>query len=226
MASRKIYFIIACVVSISLFFVVYSSRTKMKAQPDTPVLSETEYASTTLVAFGDSLTAGYGVTLNESYPSILQKKLKENGFPVLIINMGVSGDTTSTALDRLDFVMLQNPDIILLELGANDMLRSLPPEEIRKNIETMILFFKNKNKKIILLGMESSSSNGEVYAAAFDSIYVDLAKKYSLPLVPFFLEGVALAPSLNIDDGIHPNVLGYIKIVENNILPVLLKELK
>jgi acyl-CoA thioesterase-1 len=180
----------------------------------------------TIAAFGDSLTAGYGVDLSESYPYILEQRLKEEGLSMKVINMGVSGETTSGGLERVAFVIEQNPDIILLGLGANDMLRSLPPSLVKTNLDSMIRELLAVNKKIVLLGMKSSITNGAAYRKEFDTIYEDLAKQYSLPLVPFILEGVALRPSLNTSDGIHPNKAGYEKMVDENILPILLPYLK
>ncbi|MBP6888874.1 MAG: arylesterase [Candidatus Pacebacteria bacterium] len=180
----------------------------------------------TIAAFGDSLTAGYGVDLTESYPYLLERKLQEEDISARVINMGVSGETTSGGLERVSFVLEQNPDIILLGLGANDMLRSLPPSLVKSNLETIIVGLLQGNKKIILLGMKSVTTNGQTYRQEFDAIYSDLAKKYNLTLVPFFLEGVILRPTLNTNDGIHPNKSGYEKIVSENILPVLLPHLK
>lgn len=180
----------------------------------------------TIAAFGDSLTAGYGVDLTESYPYLLERKLQEEDISARVINMGVSGETTSGGLERVSFVLEQNPDIILLGLGANDMLRSLPPSLVKSNLETIIVGLLQGNKKIILLGMKSVTTNGQTYRQEFDAIYSDLAKKYNLTLVPFFLEGVVLRPTLNTNDGIHPNKSGYEKIVSENILPLLLPHLK
>jgi acyl-CoA thioesterase-1 len=179
-----------------------------------------------IVAFGDSLTAGYGVKLEESYPSILEKELKKENMNIEVVNIGVSGETTTGGLERLDFVLSQEPDLVLLGLGANDMLRATSPDIAKANLEKMILTFKDKNIPVILLGMESQISNSFAYKKKFDVIYKDLAKKHSLALVPFFLENVVLVKSLNIEDGIHPNKQGYEKIVQENVLPVISKVLK
>ena len=212
-------------VLIAIFF-VYKSTTTTEVENNTIQKPTAPKTTLTIVAFGDSLTAGYGVSLAESYPTILEQKLREENISAKVINMGVSGETTDIALERLDFVNDQNPDIILLGLGANDMLRSLPPENAKANLEKMIVYFKEKNRKVVLLGMKSTTTNGSAYRTSFDAIYPDLAKKYSLPLVPFFLDGVVLRASFNTSDGIHPNSLGYQKIVSENILPVLLPYLK
>jgi len=185
-----------------------------------------------IVAFGDSLTAGLNVDLKDSYPSILENILKTNreyenyNLNFKVINMGVSGETTSGGLDRVLFVLEQKPDLILLSLGANDMLRSTDPTLVMSNMDSIIQKIVSNKIPVILLGMRSFASNGQEYRNDFDSIYPTLAKKYNLPIVPFFLNSVALKPSLNTGDGIHPNRLGYEEIVNNNILPVLTRSLK
>ena len=182
-----------------------------------------EYA---IVTFGDSLTAGYGVDLKDSYPSILQevlnKRFSEKDVKIKVINMGVSGETTSGGMERIDFVISQNPNLILLGVGANDMLRATPLSLTRNNLEAIVKRFNVAEIPIIILGMESQASNGADYKKEFDAIYKNISKKYDLPLVPFFLKGVALVPSLNTADGIHPNRAGYEKIIDQNILPILL----
>lgn len=179
-----------------------------------------------VVAFGDSLTAGYGLKLEESYPSILEKELKKVNPNIEIVNMGVSGETTTGGLARIDFVISQNPQLVLLGLGANDMLRSTNPELTKANLEKMILTFKEKNIPVVLLGMEAQITSGLAYKKNFDAIYKDLAEKYDLALVPFFLENVVLVKDLNIADGIHPNREGYEKIVQENVLPVVSEVLR
>lgn len=180
-----------------------------------------------IVAFGDSLTAGLGVDLKDTYPSILENVL--NNYPEYkkynvtfdVVNMGVSGETSSGGLDRVDFVLEQKPDLILMGLGANDMLRSTNPILVKANIDTMVQKITMSNTPLILIGMQSVVSNGTEYKKEFDTIFPTVANKYSIPLVPFFLEGVALVPDLNNVDGIHPNRLGYEKIIDKNLLPIL-----
>jgi acyl-CoA thioesterase I len=175
-----------------------------------------------IISFGDSLTAGYGVSLEDAYPRILEGELLRSGRAVRVINMGVSGEATTGGLERVDFVLSQKPSLVLLGLGANDMLRASSPEIARANLDAIIIRLKNAGVDTILLGMRSVASNGDTYRADFDSIYPLLAQKHDIPLVPFFLEGVALDPTLNIPDGIHPNRAGYEKIVRDNIMPTLL----
>ncbi len=212
---------VALLVLMGGIVVVSNKNTTREATSTSP-----QKESITIAAFGDSLTAGYGVDLSESYPYILESRLREEGLLVKVLNMGVSGETTQGGRDRVSFVIEQNPDVILLGLGANDMLRSLPPSFVKENLEAIIKELLAANKKIVLLGMKSSVANGATYREEFDRMYEDLAKDYKLTLVPFLLEGVVLRPSLNTSDGIHPNKLGYEKIVDENILPILLPYLK
>jgi acyl-CoA thioesterase-1 len=217
-------------ISISIIVIVVIFTGIMYIKKETPngqpLAAPIEKEELTIVAFGDSLTAGYGVDLSESYPYLLEKRLREEKLNVKVINMGVSGETTQGGVDRASFVLEQNPDVVLLGLGANDMLRSLPPALVKANLDSIIKTLIDADKKIVLLGMKSSITNGGAYRQEFDVIYKDLSEKYKLTLVPFFLEGVALRPSLNTSDGIHPNKAGYEKIVDENIIPILLPYLK
>lgn len=174
-----------------------------------------------IVAFGDSITAGYGVDVADSYPSILEERLRAVNPGVTIINMGVSGETTAGGLKRMDAVIAEKPDVVLLGLGGNDMLRSLSVTEARSNLETMIQKFQAEGITVVLMGMKGSLHNTKQYRDEFNDIYPDLAKKYDLVLVPYFLEGVVLRSDLNIADRLHPNRAGYEKIVDKNIMPVV-----
>jgi len=175
-------------------------------------------ADKTLVAIGDSLTAGFGLAPGQGFPEQLNKALKAKGNAINVINAGVSGDTSSGGLARLDWSLGENADAVILELGANDALRGIPPEVTRDNLEKMIVRLKDKNIKVLLSGMLAPPNMGEVYANGFNPIYANLAKKYGISLYPFFLEGVASNPSLNLEDGIHPTAEG-IAIIVKNILP-------
>lgn len=179
-----------------------------------------------IIAFGDSLTAGYGVTLDESYPMQLEKELQKRRYNIRVINMGVSGETTTAGLERVPFILSQKPNLVLLGLGANDMLRSSSPQITKQNLASILEQFKTANIPVVMLGMKSTSSNDKEYINTFNAIYPFLAKEYTLPFVPFFLEGVALIPILNTGDGIHPNKIGYEYIIKNNILPVLIPTLE
>ncbi|MFT3732619.1 MAG: arylesterase [Hyphomicrobium sp.] len=171
-----------------------------------------------IVAFGDSLTAGYGVKTSESFPAQLQMALEAKGHKVTITNAGVSGDTTSGGLERLDWALDPKPDAVILELGANDALRGLDPKIPRTNLEKMLDDLKAKGIPVLLTGMKAPNNWGADYTKNFDAIFPDLAKKYDVPLYPFFLEGVALDPSFTQPDGLHPTGKGVAEIVKR-ILP-------
>jgi len=173
-----------------------------------------------LVAFGNSLTAGLGVTSSESYPSQLQEKLLLGGYRYRVINAGVSGDTTAGGLRRVDWVLKSKPEIVILELGGNDGLRGLDLKDTRANLEQIIQRLLAGGVKVVLAGMKLPPNYGREYTASFQSLYSDLAKQYDLPLMSFFLEGVATKAGLNQADGIHPTGPGY-KIIVENVWPTL-----
>ena len=175
----------------------------------------------TILAFGDSLTAGLGVEKKDTYPSILQEKLQKKGFPYRVINAGVSGETTSGGLRRVDWVLRNKPEIIILELGVNDGFRGLDVRMIQKNLAEIIEKFHQEGVKIILAGMKLPRNYGKDYTESFEKIYPDLSNKYNILLVPFFLEGIALEKDFNQADGIHPTGKGN-RVVVENIWPVLL----
>lgn len=177
-----------------------------------------------VVGFGDSLMAGYRLGPGESFADKLQAALRKDGYDVAISNAGVSGDTTSDGLARLDWSVPDGTDMVILELGANDMLRGVDPKVTRKNLETMIERLRKRNIKILLAGMMAAPNLGQDYQKAFDAIYPDLAAKYSLPLYPFFLDGVAGHPDLQLDDGMHPSARGVDRMV-SNALPAVEKAL-
>jgi len=172
----------------------------------------------TIVAFGDSLTAGYGVKTSESFPVQLQMALEAKGHKVTIVNAGISGDTTAGGLERLDWALDPKPDAVILELGANDALRGIDPKEPRANLDKMLATLKAKNIAVLLAGMKALNNWGDEYTKSFDAIYPDLAAKYGVPLYPFFLEGVALDKAYTQPDGLHPTGAGVAEIVKR-ILP-------
>src|SRR5258708_20973571 len=150
-----------------------------------------------ILAFGDSLTAGFGLASDEAFPVILQAKLARDGVPAAIANGGVSGDTTAGGLARLDWALADKPDYVLLELGANDMLRGVDPKVTRDNLDKMLARLVAHGTKVLLLGMKAQTNWGAEYRKEFDAIYPDLAAKYGVPLDPFFLAALALDASLN-----------------------------
>ncbi len=179
----------------------------------------------TILAFGDSLIAGYGLPEAEGFVAQLQSALRARNHSAIVIDGGVSGDTSAAGLERIDWALTPPPDIAILELGANDMLRGIDPASTRDNLEKIILKAKASGAIIILAGMKATENFGADYKAAFDSLYPELAKRYDLPLIPFFLEGVAADPQLNQGDGLHPNAEGE-KLVVANVLPFALEALK
>jgi acyl-CoA thioesterase-1 len=177
-----------------------------------------------IVAFGDSLTAGLGVAAEEAYPAQLQRRLESEGFRYRVINAGVSGDTTAGGLRRVDWVLKSHPDIVILELGANDGLRGLKLQETQHNLERIIQRCRDASVTVVLAGMKLPPNYGVEYTKGFESIYPALAKQFGLTLIPFFLDGVAGSASLNQVDGIHPTKEGYRVIVgkiSETITPLL-----
>ena len=170
----------------------------------------------TIVFFGDSLTAGYGLDPDEAFPALIQKKLAEAGRPWRVVNAGLSGETTAGGLRRLDWVMRQPIDLFVLELGGNDGLRGIPPEASRANLQAMIDRIRTRfpNAAIVLAGMQVPPNMGPDYSRQFAVMYPELAKKNQATLIPFLLEGVGGEPSLNQPDGIHPNAEGHSKVAQ------------
>lgn len=175
-----------------------------------------------IVALGDSITEGYGLTKEESYPSQLQKKLQLTYPQIKIINAGISGSTTASAESRLKWQLKNKPNILLLALGANDGLRGINTDSLKSNLEKTILLAKANNIYIVLAGMKMPMNYGNDYRKKYEAVFFDLAKKYKIDFIPFLLEGVATVKTLNIEDGIHPNAEGYKKVAEH-ILPTLQK---
>lgn len=179
-----------------------------------------------IVALGDSLTAGYGLEAGEDFATKLQQALIAEGVEVKIDNAGVSGDTTAGGLARLDWAVQGEPapDLVIVALGANDMLRGVDPAETKKNLAAILDALKAKNIPVLLAGMRSPMNMGPLFRGKFDKVYSELAKEYDVPLYPFFLKGVAMNADLNLPDGMHPNQKG-IDIMVENILPSVRKAL-
>ena len=170
-----------------------------------------------ILLFGDSLMSGYGLKKNQALSIILENDLKEAGYNIKVINGSVSGDTSEDGLDRIEeFTSGSDIDLIVLGLGANDMLRRINPDQTESNLRKIIEIIKTKNIKIILAGMKASPTNGLAYKKRFDDIFPKLAEEYDLTLIPFLLKKVALNPKLNQSDGIHPNFEGA-KVISETI---------
>lgn len=183
-----------------------------------PLRADPSPTPLTIVAFGDSLTAGYMLQPSQSFPAQLQMALEAKGHKVSIVNAGVSGDTTSGGLDRLAWTLQPVPDAIILELGANDALRGIDPAKARSNLDSMLTTLKASNIPVLLAGMKAPNNWGAEYVATFDAIYPDLAAKHGVALYPFFMDGVALNAKLTLPDGLHPTAEGIAEIVKR-ILP-------
>ena len=173
-----------------------------------------------IVGFGDSLMAGYQLGPDEGFTPKLQAALKARGHDVEVANAGVSGDTTSGGLARLDWSVPDGTDLVILELGANDMLRGLSPSITEQNLDRMLAGLKARGIPVVLAGMYAAPNLGEDYAKSFNAIYPALAQKYDAPLIGFFMEGVAANPALQLEDGLHPNPAGVDAMVKN-ALPVI-----
>jgi acyl-CoA thioesterase-1 len=179
-------------------------------------------STTVIVMFGDSITAGYGISLPEAFPAQLERALRAKGYAVDVINAGVSGETTAGGLRRAEFIAAQGPDIIVLALGGNDVLRGIDPASTKANLAGAIEIFQRAGIRVVIAGMYAPSNLGDAYVADFNAIYPALANAYDIALVPFLLQRVALDRELNQRDGIHPNAEGARIIAEENVLPVLL----
>ncbi|AZO10617.1 MULTISPECIES: arylesterase [unclassified Mesorhizobium] len=175
-----------------------------------------------IVGFGDSLTAGFGLDPGQSFTDRLQAALKAKGLDVAVANAGVSGDTSSGGLARLDWSVPDGTRLVILELGANDMLRGVSPAITEKNLDAMLAKLRERKIAVLLAGMRAAPNLGPDYQKSFDAIYPKLASKYGVPLYPFFLEGVAGKPDLQLEDGLHPNPKGVDVMVER-ILPTVEK---
>lgn len=178
--------------------------------------SDTPLDRPRVVFLGDSLTAGYGLSKEQSVPSLVQKRLDAEGYNYEVVNHGVSGDTSAGGVSRLEWALSGDVRVLVLELGANDGLRGVPVESMKANLETIITGARKRGVRVLLTGMEAPPNHGPVYTAEFRQAYRDLAREHDVAFVPFYLEGVAGNPALNIADGIHPNVDGT-AIVERTV---------
>lgn len=178
-----------------------------------------------IVALGDSLTAGLGVDLEKSYPALLQEKLEGAGYAFRVVNAGVSGETSSGTLSRLDWILSQEPEIVILEIGANDGLRGIDTALVENNISKIIQRLQDNGVVTVLAGMKMVRNLGDSYTDKFDAIFPRLADKYDVIFIPFFLEDVASESALNQGDGIHPNEQGY-RVITENIYPYVIQAVK
>lgn len=215
-----------CVLLLSLFFISCGENVKQQEETRTEEVAENEEQQTTasgiILFFGDSLTAGLGLEQEEAFPAVIQQKIDSLDLPYQVVNAGLSGETTAGGRNRVEWVLSQDVDIFVLELGANDGLRGVPLEETRRNLQAIINTVREKNPdaEIILAGMQIPPNMGQEYAEGFRSIFPELAEENDVHLVPFLLEDVGGVPELNQQDRIHPTAEGQ-KILARNVWEVL-----
>ncbi|MBX3530489.1 MAG: arylesterase [Rhizobiaceae bacterium] len=195
------------------FFVAFAGAL---AAVSAPAAAQT----TQIVGFGDSLMAGYGLSPGESFPEKLEKALRERGHDVVIANAGVSGDTSSGGLARLDWSVPDGTNLVILELGANDMLRGISPAITRRNLSEMIARLKDRGIAVLIAGMRAAPNLGAGYQQEFDGMFSALAQEHGVPLYPFFLDGVAAQKGYLLDDGMHPNAAG-VDVMVARFLPAI-----
>ncbi|MBI3621104.1 MAG: arylesterase [Nitrospirae bacterium] len=188
------------------------------APPD--LASDHEHNRPVIVAFGDSLTSGLGLPVDEAYPAQLERRLREAGYPHRVINAGVSGDTTAGGVRRVDAVLSHQPAIVIVEFGANDGLRGLSISQTRENLANILDRLRSAGARVILAGMKLPPNYGPEYTGQFAAIFPELARTHGATLIPFFLDGVATRPQLNQTDGIHPTAEGY-SVTVNTLWPLL-----
>lgn len=189
--------------------------TSSPAAPTVPAGQRALPSDGIIVAVGDSLTAGYRVAEDQAYPAILQQRLDQDGYNYRVINSGISGETSSGTLARLDWVLTLKPDIIILETGANDGLRGIDPQLTRDNLDRIVTRLQAEGIVVVLAGMKMIKNLGEPFTREFESLYPAIATKHGVLLIPFFLEGVAANRQLNQADGIHPTEEGYRRVVDH-----------
>ena len=199
-----------------------SSSPSKKEVADTSAVPESQGV---IVAMGDSLSAGLGVAPAKSYPAQLERLLAEKGLNYRVINAGISGETSSGARSRIDWVLKLKPDIVIIETGANDGLRGIDPALIEENIEQIILRFEKEDVTVVLAGMMMVTNLGKEYVAAFNGLYPRLVERHKVVYMPFFLKDVAAEESKNQSDGIHPNSAGY-EIIAANLMPYVEEAIK
>jgi len=227
MPSRKFFIIAIAVISV-IAAGCGGAEPRFQGNANRPiVLPSAETDKPKIIAFGDSLTAGFGLAEKESYPYLLQQKLDADGFDYEVVNAGVSGDTSLGGAERVDWVLgRDDAKVLILALGANDLLRHMPVDKMKANLEKILEKATAKKMKVLICGMLAPAAVGEEYQRDYVNAYSDLAKKYDTAFLPFMLEGVALDKKLNQADGIHPNAAGTEIMTENiyrTLKPILEK---
>lgn len=198
-----------------------TTQQQTQASPQQTQANVQQTKSITILALGDSLTEGLGVAENQAYPAQLEAALKQAGINAKVVNSGLSGETSTGLLNRINWALKTKPDITILTIGANDAMRGIDIDTIENNIRQSITSIQQSGSRVILSGMQIYDNMGEEYVKAFASMYQRIAKDTGVAFIPFFLDGVAADSTLNQSDRIHPTAEGYTRIVEQNILPVL-----
>ena len=224
MLLAGVAFVVACGSNEKVENAKNSNETKdnmsvvQRAESTTAVSSAVSIRIPIVLFFGTSLTAGYGLDPQQSFPSLIEQKASKDGIPIKVINAGLSGETTAGALRRIDWVLRTPADLVVIEAGANDALRGLSPDAARLNLERLVAAVRQKQPqaKMVLIQMEAPPNYGIAYTRRFRAVYAEVAGKQKLPLLPFLLTGVAGIPRLNQADGVHPNLAGE-RIVADNV---------
>lgn len=201
-----------------------SDQPDHSADPASPPPAAPVYEGT-IIALGDSLTAGLGVAENEAFPAVLEQKLRREGFNWQVINAGISGETSSGALSRVKWIIARQPDIVILETGANDGLRGIPVQLIRENLSRAVQLLQEAEVEVVLVGMRMLQNLGAAYTAEFAALYSQVAAQRQVILVPFLLAEVAGQPALNLPDAIHPNPAGH-RLVAQTVYPYVVKAIQ
>ncbi len=209
-----------CLIGLFISFLIACEQ-----EPQPPAVQEAPNYKGTIVALGNSLTAGLGVPEDKTYPVLLEKRLIDAGEPYQVINAGISGETSSGALSRIKWVLTLKPDIVILETGANDGLRGIDPRLIEKNIREIVKILKSEKIGVVLAGMRMVENMGPDYTTAFAAIYPRIADEEDLVFIPFFLEGVAGSRQYNQEDGIHPTAEGY-RLITDVVCPYVLEAIR
>ena len=178
-----------------------------------------------IAAFGDSLSSGYDLPPEDGFAPALQRELAKISLRADVQNHGVAGDTTDDALNRVEWMLSEKPDIVIVEFGANDMFRAYPPNHTRANLDSVLEKIRASGAMVVVAGMLAPLNSGKEYAAAFNALFPELAKKHGAELYPFFLKDVALVPELNLPDGLHPNAEG-VSVIAKNIAPVVARAIQ
>lgn len=221
---RMLRSLLSCLVLIFLFACSDQQNDPADNTSQQPLPRKQAYEGT-IIALGDSLTAGLGVAEKEAYPALLQEKLHRNGLNWQVINAGISGETSSGALSRINWIIARQPDIVILETGANDGMRGIPTKVIKENISRMVRLLKEADVEVVLAGMRMLQNLGPAYTEKFAALFPEVAEEQEIILVPFLLEGVGGNPSLNLRDAIHPNPEGH-RILAQTVYPYVIKAIQ